>query len=88
MQIINVVEIINGLLNNIDSFPIYSDLNRDLNNKSNLLFEMQVEKAEKLFLKKCRDNGCEESDEKLLNEFIWDDDCGYSVMINYSNSNV
>lgn len=79
MQIVNVVEIINGNLSSIESFPI-----------SILEEKYQVENAEKLFIKKVRENSTQLDieDEELLDDAYWSDNSGYEVMISWSEVNL
>lgn len=80
MQIINVVEITDGTLLSIDSFPILSD--DDLNS--------QVNEAEQLFFRKCVENDVSlltmnsEEKEDLISGSYWSNS-GYSVMISWSD---
>lgn len=82
MRIINVLEIINGIPNNIESFPIYEEqLSEDI-----------VEQAEILFIQKINENIYPEvlSDEKQefhLDEGSYDDMNGYEVYIIWSDIN-
>lgn len=77
MQIVNVVEIINGNLSSIESFPILEEKD-------------QVEKAETLFIKKVRENSTQLDieDEELLDDAYWSDNSGYEVMISWSEVNL
>lgn len=80
MRIINVLEIINGIPNSIESFPIYEEQ----------LSEDVVEQAENLFIQKINKNIYPEvlSDEKqefYLDEGNYDDMNGYEVYIIWSN---
>ena len=78
IQIINVIEVINGIVQVPESFVIYEE---------HLSFGV-VEKAEKLFTELALENGMEESyiDECLDNR-SFDDNNGYEVIINWSNVN-
>ena len=82
MKIINILEIINGIPQSIDSFPIYEEqLSNDV-----------VEKAEALFLQKINKNIYPEvlSDEKqqfYLDEGNYDNMNGYEVYIIWSDIN-
>lgn len=82
MKIINVLEIINGIPQSIESFPIYEEqLSNDV-----------VEKAEALFLQKINKNIYPEvlSDEKqqfYLDEGNYDNMNGYEVYIIWSDVN-
>jgi len=82
MKIINVLEIINGIPQSIDSFPIYEEqLSKDV-----------VEQAETLFLQKINENIHPKvlSDEKqdfYLDEGTYDDMNGYEVYIIWSDVN-
>lgn len=82
MRIINVLEIINGIPNNIESFPIYEEqLSEDI-----------VEQAEILFIQKINENIYPEvlSDEKQefhIDEGSYDDMNGYEVYIIWSDIN-
>jgi len=76
MRIINVLEIINGIPNSIESFPIYEEQ----------LSEDVVEQAENLFIQKINENIYPEvlSDEKqefYLDEGNYDDMNGYKNII-------
>lgn len=77
MQIINVVEIINGNLSGIESFPIIDSH----------IHDQQVQKAEELFLQKVKENLSEIEDDELLDDSYWSDNNGYEVMITWSNVN-
>jgi hypothetical protein len=78
MQIINVIEIINGNLSGIESFPITGSNTHD----------QQVQKAEELFLQKSKENSLTEiEDDDLLDDSYWSDNNGYEVMISWSNVN-
>lgn len=82
MRIINVLEIINGIPSNIESFPIYEDQ----------LSEDVIEQAEILFIEKINKNIYPEvlSDEKqefYLDEGSYDDMNGYEVYIIWSDIN-
>lgn len=82
MRIINVLEIINGIPQSIDSFPIYEEQ----------FSEDVVEQAETLFLQKINENIHPEvlSDEKqefYLDEGTYDDMNGYEVYIIWSDIN-
>jgi len=82
MRIINVLEIINGIPNNIESFPIYEEQ----------LSEDVVEQAENLFIQKINENIHPEvlSDEKQefhLDEGSYDDMNGYEIYIIWSDVN-
>lgn len=83
MRIINVVEIINGELYNIESFPIIDDNFSD----------DQVRNAEDMFITKAKENGFTYDDdlderEYLLDEGYWSDNNGYEVMISWSDVNL
>lgn len=82
MRIVNILEIINGIPQSIDSFPIYEEQ----------LSDDVVEKAELLFLQKINENIHPEilSDEKQefhLDEGSYDDMNGYEVYIIWSDIN-
>jgi len=82
MRIINVLEIINGIPNNIESFPIYEEQ----------FSEDVVKQAENLFIQKINENIHPEvlSDEKqefYLDEGSYDDMNGYEVYIIWSDVN-
>lgn len=82
MRIINILKIINGIPQSIDSFPIYEEQ----------LSDDVVEKAEALFIEKINENIHPEvlSDEKQefhLDKGIYDDMNGYEIYIIWSDIN-
>lgn len=80
MEILNVIEIINGIISSIDSFPIFI-----LDDKQGV----KIAKAGLLFTQKALENGMELSDMELAAESgTWDDGNGYEVIINWSNINL
>lgn len=82
MRIINVLELINGIPQNIESFPIYEEhLSKDV-----------VEKAENLFIQKINENIhpdvlSDEEQEYYLDECSYSDSNGYEIYIIWSNIN-
>lgn len=101
MQIINVIEIKKGVLDNVESFVI----------QEQQLSQEIVKQAEALFLKKAKENGwkstisienytedddyphdyindTENEQSDLIAEANWDNENGYEVLITWSNVNV
>ena len=78
IQIINVIEVINGIVQVPESFVIYEEqLSHDV-----------IEKAEELFVKLALQNGADEGGiENYLDDGSFDDNNGYKVIINWSNVN-
>ena len=78
IQIINVIEVINGIVQAPESFVIYEEqLSSDV-----------VEKAEDLFVKLALENGGDEgATQNYLDDGSFDDRNGYEVIINWSNVN-
>jgi hypothetical protein len=79
MRIVNVLEIINGIPSQIESFPIWEEqLSREV-----------VEGAEKFFIELCKAGGniefSDEEIEDLLDEGQYDDQNGHEVYIIWSN---
>jgi hypothetical protein len=79
MRIINVLEIINGIPSQIESFPIWEEQ----------LSQEVVDEAEKLFIQLCKAGGSIEfSDEEIeyiLDEGQYDDHNGHEIYIIWSN---
>jgi hypothetical protein len=79
MRIINVLEIINGIPSQIESFPIFEDQ----------LSEEVIEQAEKFFIECCKAGESvefsEEDIEFMLDEASYDDHSGHEVYIIWSN---
>ncbi len=88
MKIINVVEIIGGVLSSIESFPILED-NTTLD-KHFFSTEEGIEKAEELFARKVKENNILSEQELLycIEEGVYDDNNGYEVLIHWSGINV
>lgn len=81
MEIINVIEIRKGILDNVQSFPILHESDKN---------EI-VQRAEKMFTDKAMSNGAEESDwdiEDLLDSGNFDNENGYEVIITWSDVNL
>ena len=76
MDIINVIETKNGIIDNITSFPINSKDEEDL----------QARNAEQHFLHCVREQGCEETDEEILDMDNWDNMNGYDISIVWSHN--
>ena len=82
MRIVNILEIINGIPQSIESFPIFEEQ----------LSEDVVEKAELLFIQKINENIHpeilpDEKQEFYLDEGSYDDMNGYEVYIIWSDIN-
>lgn len=78
MQIINVLEILNGLPSQIKSFPIIED-----GQKISV-----VSKAEEFFIRLCQEHSFDLTPDDIdfiLSEGSYDDKCGYEVYIIWSN---
>lgn len=73
MRIINVIEIIRGIVSGVTSFVI-----NDETNKSECV--TQLDKAEQRFTDLATENGCEDINQALDNR-NWDDLNGYEVLI-------
>lgn len=78
MRIINVIEIVGGVLSSIESFPI-----------SGFGYTADaIEKvAEELFIRLAKENGYEGDVDHLFNMGNWDDENGYEVILTWSNVN-
>ena len=82
MRILNVLEIINGIPQSIESFPICEEqLSEDI-----------IKKAENLFIQKINENIylevlSDEEQEYHLNEGSYDDMNGYEIYIIWSYTN-
>jgi len=78
MRIINVLEIINGIPSQIESFPIWEEqLSQDV-----------VEEAEEFFIQLCSQPDKEFTEEEiefLLDEGSYDDQNGHEVYMIWSN---
>ena len=78
MRIVNVLQILNGIPNMIESFPIWEEQ----------LSGEVIEQAEKFFLEICSKPDkefTEEEKEYLLDEGSYDDQNGHEVYIIWSN---
>ena len=76
MRIVNVIEIVGGVLASIESFPILND---------DELRSEQIVKAEELFMNKLGENVDNPAD--FLEDGHYESD-GYEVLITWSNVNV
>jgi len=82
MEIINVIEIVSGILNSVNSFVIINAL--DPFSK-----DQQITEAERLFERKALENGMKPEDlDDCLIEGTWDDHNGYEVLITWSEVNL
>lgn len=75
--IVNVMEVLKGIVSNIHSFPIFNEKDE----------KTVVKEAEEFFLKLAHENGSKESeysDDDLLDNGSWDDENGYEVIIHWS----
>ena len=79
MQIINVVEIVAGVLTEIYSFPILSPDRMEEEKKV-------VQIAEDFFIKKAIENGLDVIDEDILDNCQWDNNSGYEIIILWSST--
>ena len=79
MRIINVIEIISGIVSGVTSFVI-----KDKTNKGECV--IQCDKAEQMFINLATENGCEDTNQALDNR-QWDDLNGYEVLIIESTVN-
>ena len=77
MQIVNVVEIVVGLLAEVHSFPILSPDKMGEEKKI-------VTTAEDFFIKKAIENGFDGIDEDILEANQWDNGSGYEIVILWS----
>ena len=78
IQIINVIEVNNGIADAPESFVIYEE---------HLSFGI-VAKAEKLFTELALEHGMEEEyTDQCIDNGYYDNNSGYEVMINWSNVN-
>lgn len=81
MRIVNVLEIINGIPNQIESFPIYEEQ----------LSDDVVQQAEDDFIEKIKEHSAdelsEEDEEFYLDEGSFDNKNGYEVYLIWSDIN-
>lgn len=81
MRIINVINLIDGVLHSIDSFPIFEEQ----------LSQERVQEAEQLFAKYLQEKGDltpEEIDGIIESDSGYDDNNGFEVFIHWSNVNL
>lgn len=75
IEIVNVIEIINGIASIPKSFIIQNEVNRT----------QIVEIAEKLFLECAKENGMDDEEkEESLDNGSYDNQSGYEVLLNWS----
>lgn len=78
MKIINIVEIVNGVLDNIESFPIIEEqLSREI-----------IDQAEDMFSEKAMQHGAKTKEiAKFIEDGSFDNENGYEVLIHWSAIN-
>jgi len=89
MRIINVLEVINGIPSQIQSFPIYKEqLSQDVVDRAEKLFLELIEKnKEPLRMRGLSEEDIEDVTEFYLDEGVYDDKNGYEVYIIWSEVN-
>lgn len=89
MRIINILEIINGIPNKIESFPIYEDqLSQEIVHKAEKFFLQLIEENRKPLLNEDLDlEDIEETEEFYLDEGVYDNKNGYELYIIWSEIN-
>jgi len=75
MRIVNVIELLNGIISGVSSFVIEDDTETP---------HPQVEAAEAHFLSVIRENGFDGEDDEALDNAQWEDHNGYEAVLTWS----
>lgn len=89
MKIINVIEMISGVLSNIKTFPIDHDGFYGEDNADFFSEEVAVKRAEELFKKMATENGMDEEDlDEYLDDGSYNNHNGYEVLLVWSDPEI